>query len=295
MMSARIPPVDGSARSWHSRAAASLIGLAVVGLCICHSIGRGATPPIANERLQVQPRPVQRAADARGVFESYCIECHSGDSPKGGLPLDQLLDAENKVSARAKWEKVWKLVRHEFMPPAHADRPSDTERRAITHWVEREVFKVDEARPDPGRVTIRRLNRMEYHYTVRDLFGIELDLAQELPPDDTAFGFDNIGEAQTVSPALLETYLTLAERVVANAIVEDGPRHPQLRIRPSQFKPKPAEAKSNRAEQAATVGLKHNGKYQVELQFGVGGWQEYGGEYDLTVTLGGKEIVGKKT
>ena len=156
------------------------------------------------------------------------------------------------------------------------------------------MFQVDEARPDPGRVTIRRLNRMEYQYTVRDLFGIDLDLAQELPPDDTAFGFDNIGDAQTLSPALLETYLTLAEKVVADAIVEDGPRHPQVRVRPDQFRPKAADEKSNRAEQAAAVELKHDGKYQVELQFGVGGWQEYGGEYELTVTLGGQEVVGEE-
>src|SRR5262245_48227780 len=181
------------------------------------------------------------------------------------------------------------------MPPAHADRPSDVQRRAITRWVERQVFKVDEARPDPGRVTIRRLNRMEYHHTVRDLFGVELDLAQELPPDDTAFGFDNIGDAQTVSPALLETYLTLAEKVVASVIVEDGPRHPQVRVRPNQFRPKATAAKSNRAEQAAAVEVKHDGRFRVELQFGVGGWQEYGGEYELTVSLGGKEVVAKKT
>src|SRR5262249_21647044 len=146
-----------------------------------------------------------------------------------------------------------------------------------------------------GRVTIRRLNRMEYHHTVRDLFGVDLDLAQQLPPDDTAFGFDNIGDAQTLSPALLETYLTLAEKVVANVILEDGPRHPQDRLRPDQFKPKAAAPKSNRAEQVAAVELKHEGRYKVELQFGVGGWQEYGGEYELTVTLGGRAVVGKKT
>src|SRR6185369_9564990 len=85
------------------------------------------------------------------------------------------------------------------------------------------------------------------------------------------------------------------EKVVASVIVEDGPRHPQVRLRPNQFKPKAAGAKSNRAEQTAAVELKHDGKFQVELQFGVGGWQEYGGEYGLTVTLGGREVVGKKT
>ena len=233
--------------------------------------------------------------DARKLFETYCLDCHSGARPKGDLGLDKLLAMKGRDADRRKWEKVWKTVRHEFMPPAHADRPADGERRALARWVEREVFQVDEARPDPGRVTIRRLNRMEYQYTIRDLFGIDLDLAQDLPPDDTAFGFDNIGDAQTVSPALLETYLTLAEKVVAHTIVEDGARHPRVQVRPHQFKPKPAAEKASRAERAAEVELRHDGKFQVELQIGVGGWQEYGGEYDLTVTLGGKPVVPKTT
>ena len=261
-----------NARKW-GIATAGLVALVVVGP------GRGR----AGE------------ADARQLFETYCLDCHAGSKPKGDLGLDKLLGAKAHDGDRRHWEKVWKLVRHEFMPPAHADRPTDDERRALARWVEREVFKVDEARPDPGRVTIRRLNRMEYHFTIRDLFGIDLDLAQDLPPDDTAFGFDNIGDAQTVSPALLETYLTLAEKIVAHTIVEDGARHPRVQVRPNQFKPKVAAEKTNRAERIAEVELKHDGKFQVELQIGVGGWQEYGGEYDLTVTLGGKPVVPKTT
>jgi mono/diheme cytochrome c family protein len=284
-MTPRTPPTDRPVRPRR------LVAAAVV-LAILPSVALGLFRDA--ERLPA-PRPVEPAADGRAHFETYCLDCHSGGAPRGGFALDRLLEAKGKESDRRQWEKVWKTVRHEFMPPAHADRPSDAERRAIARWVEREVFQVDEARPDPGRVTIRRLNRMEYHHTVRDLFGIDLDLAQELPPDDTAFGFDNIGDAQTLSPALLETYLTLAEKVVASVIVEGGARHPQVRVRPSQFRPRPAEPKSGRAERAATVELKHDGKFQVELQFGVGGWQEYGGEYELTVSLGGQEVVGRKT
>jgi mono/diheme cytochrome c family protein len=160
------------------------------------------------------PRPPGHA-----LLKTYCFECHSEGTNRGGLALDQLLAAD-PAEKRGEWEKVWKTVRHEFMPPAHADRPTAKERTDIARWVERTVFRADES--DPGRVTIRRLNRMEYQFTVQDLFGIDLELAQELPPDDTAFGFDNIGDAQTVSPALLDTYLTLAEKVVAAALVTDG-------------------------------------------------------------------------
>lgn len=287
-------PVPGSLRGWCRHAPPFLIYLAALVAVAC---GFPATVE-GDENPQTpraNPRSAKADAEAQTLFESYCLGCHAGGNAKGNFTLDRLLDARDKDADRRQWEKVWKIVRHEFMPPAHADRLSDAERRSLTRWIERTVFKVDEARPDPGRVTIRRLNRMEYHYTVRDLFGIELDLAQELPPDDTAFGFDNIGDTQTLSPTLLETYLTLAEKVVSQVIVEDGPRHPQVRVRPSQFRPKSGGAKGNRAEQTATVKVKHDGKFQVELQFGVGGWQEYGGEYEMTVSLDGKEVLGKQT
>ncbi|HVK14798.1 MAG TPA: DUF1587 domain-containing protein, partial [Gemmataceae bacterium] len=250
---------------------------------------RWALGAVAALALVPAPATAGDAPAARELFKTYCLDCHSGANPKAGFGLDRLLESKAGAADRRAWEKVWKTVRHEFMPPADADRPADDERRAIARWIERDVFQVDPARPDPGRVTIRRLNRMEYQYTVRDLFGIDLDVAQDLPPDDTAFGFDNIGDAQTVSPVLLETYLVLAEKVVAHTIVEDGPRPPRVLVRPDQFKSRAPADKSNRAEQSAAVEVKHDGKFQVELQFGVGGWQEYGGEYELTVTLSGQE------
>src|SRR5215213_6262202 len=161
---------------------------------------RGRCPPMTARARRVGTAGLVALVVAAGpVFETYCLGCHAGSRPKGDFGLDKLLDAKARDADRRRWEKVWKAVRHEFMPPAHADRPADADRRALARWVEREVFRVDEARPDPGRVTVRRLNRMEYQYTVRDLFGIDLDVAQDLPPDDTAFGFDNIGDAQTVS------------------------------------------------------------------------------------------------
>ena len=274
------------------RTVAGWVGVCVAALALGPARGLSGDQP---------PRPAGPASgpagpDARAVFRTYCFDCHSGDTHRGGLALDRLLDAKPDGSNRRQWEKVWKTVRHEFMPPAHADRPSDGERRAIARWVEREVFRADEAHPDPGRVTIRRLNRMEYQYTVHDLFGIDLDLAQELPPDDTAFGFDNIGDAQTVSPALFDTYLTLAEKITAAALVVDGPRHPRRHLNPTDFRPKPADkAAGRRAEQAASVERGHDGRYQVEVRFGLGGWQEFAGEYEVAVTLGGRPVGDKLT
>ena len=230
-------------------------------------------------------------ADARPLLEAYCFECHADGIRKGGLELDRLLEAPDKGPARAEWEKIWKTVRHEFMPPAGADRPLADERRTIARWIEREAFRVDEDRPDPGRVTIRRLNRMEYNFTVQDLFGVDLDLAKDLPPDDTAFGFDNIGEAQTLSPALLETYLNLAERIASSMIVEGTPPHPRLELKPGQFTPKAPPGPSQRVEQVAEVELRHAGRYSVEAQFRLGGFRAFGGDYKFRMELGGKSVV----
>ena len=225
------------------------------------------------------------AADAREVFETFCFSCHSGDTVKGGLALDKLLAAGTGPDTKPKWEKVWKTVRHEFMPPAKATAPTAAERLTLTRWVERNAFRVDPAKPDPGRVTIRRLNRMEYQTTVRDLFGLDLDLMKELPPDDTAFGFDNIGDAQTLSPNLLETYLTLAERVVAD-VIPDPPRHPRVeRGRP--------DFTTRRGEQTTTVPVAHDGRYEVEIEFGLGGWHDTTGDYEFAAALGGQSVVEK--
>src|SRR5262245_48954123 len=147
MMDPRTLPLERPARSWRTRAPATLVGflaLAAVALGFFtspRSAGRARAHAAA-------PPPARPAAGARALFESYCLDCHSGKAPRGGFALDRLLDAGGKDVDRRQWEKVWKLVRHEFMPPAGADRPPDASRRAITRWVERAVFKVDEARPD---------------------------------------------------------------------------------------------------------------------------------------------------
>src|SRR5207245_1688186 len=79
-------------------------------------------------------------------------------------------------------------------------------------------FKIDPQNPDPGRVTVRRLNRIEYRNTIRDLLGVHYDTDAEFPPDDTGHGFDNIGDVLSLSPLLLEKYIAAARAIVAQAV-----------------------------------------------------------------------------
>jgi mono/diheme cytochrome c family protein len=160
------------------------------------------------------------------LFEKYCFDCHGDGMKKGKVALDELIKAGKSVENHGQWLTAWKLVRHEFMPPAGEETPTEAERKALADWMASERLGVDFTNPDPGRVTLRRLNRMEYDYSVQDLFGVNLSAHQDyssdsamatlqlrdrLPPDDTAFGFDNIGDFLSVSPALLEKFFDIAE------------------------------------------------------------------------------------
>src|SRR5207249_10497032 len=102
-------------------------------------------------------------------------------------------------------------------------------------WIKFEAFGIDAKNPDPGRVTARRLNRIEYRNTIRDLMGIEFKSEVEFPPDDTGYGFDNIGDVLTVSPMLLEKYLAAAKTIVSEAVPTVSKVMPEQTISGSAF------------------------------------------------------------
>ena len=115
--------------------------------------------------------------------------------------------------------------------------------KAVTAWVEREIeaAEIDAAR-DPGRVTIRRLNRTEYNNTVRDLLGVDIRPADEFPQDDSGYGFDNIGDVLSLSPVLMERYSRAAERVARAALF--GPR----RMKPTLVRVNAGPRQNRRAQ-----------------------------------------------
>lgn len=249
--------------------------------------------------------PASGHPDAAKLFDRYCFECHGDGMDKGGLALDGLLQAGTSDTNRFQWVKTWKIVRDGFMPPADADPIPEAERKVLTQWIEQKRLGVDYVNPDPGRVTVRRLNRMEYEFTIQDLFGINpvaegefssdsatsrMRLRDMLPPDDTAFGFDNNGDFQTLSPALLEKYFDLAEYVVDHVIAKGGPRHPQRSLDPAQIKITKAED-SKRTDHRLDFEVDKAGLYRVEAQFPLGGWQDYGGAYDFVLTLDEKPVA----
>src|SRR5213075_2974404 len=109
-------------------------------------------------------------------------------------------------------------LRADLMPPPKKPQPSDAQKKLVEEWIKTAVFETDPENPDPGRVTVRRLNRVEYRNTIRDLMGIDFDTEREFPPDDSGHGFDNIGDVLTLPPMLLEKYLAAARTVVTKAV-----------------------------------------------------------------------------
>src|SRR4029077_7624919 len=127
------------------------------------------------------------------------------------------------------WEKIMQNVRGHVMPPEKKPQPTPNESDRIVQWIEREVFKCDCAHPDPGRVTLHRLNRAEYNNTIRDLVGVNFQPADDFPADDSGYGFDNIGDVLSVPPVLLEQYLAAAEKIMEVGIVTEDPAKARIR------------------------------------------------------------------
>ncbi len=177
------------------------------------------------------PAPVSFEREIKPLLQNYCYDCHGDGKHKAGLALDAYASAADVHAARPKWEAVLRNVSSHVMPPDDGGPiPTTTERDLISRFVEQELFALDPAHPDPGRVVLRRLNRAEYNATIRDLVGVDFRPADDFPPDDSGYGFDNNGDVLTLPPVLLEKYLAAADKVLDTAIVTDPIRSAVRRV-----------------------------------------------------------------
>src|SRR4051794_35792601 len=209
----------------------------------------------------------------RPILEDRCFTCHGNGIKKGGVDLDGVTTGDRKL-----WWSVLKNVRSGIMPPADKPQLAVEERRQLEDWIKFGAFGIDPQDPDPGRVTVRRLNRVEYRNTIRDLLGVDYDTTSEFPPDDTGHGFDNIGDVLTLSPLLLEKYLAAAKTIVSRA-VPTVPRVVAERVIPGRdFRPGGAGKEAagagsgplslsyyEPATVSATVTVEHDGQYRLVL------------------------------
>ena len=153
------------------------------------------------------------AATQRAVLDKYCVTCHNERLNTANLKLDKLDLAHLD---RATGEKVVRKLRAGVMPPSGMPRPDPDTRETLIGWFEGELDRVaDTHLPPPG---LHRLNRTEYANTIRDLLDLEVDPSKFLPSDDSTHGFDNMAGTLTMSPALIEAYLSAAGKISRMAI-----------------------------------------------------------------------------
>jgi mono/diheme cytochrome c family protein len=165
------------------------------------------------------------AKDVQPLLAKYCYGCHGGAKPKVGLALDTHKDESFVLKYKDTWDQIVQNLRGGIMPPEGKPKPSKEEVELLTTWIEKKLASIDcrQAR-NPGRVTIRRLNRAEYNNTIRDLVGVQFQPADDFPADDVGYGFDNIGDVLSLPPIMLEKYLAAADKIMAAAFTPSRER-----------------------------------------------------------------------
>jgi mono/diheme cytochrome c family protein len=169
----------------------------------------------------------------RAVLNTYCVSCHNEKLKTADLMLDKA-EVDHPAENPAIWEKVLRKLRAREMPPPQRPRPDDATYDSVVAYLEKVLDQAAEAKPNPGRPSAYRLNRPQYANAIRDLIALEIDSALLLPADDSGYGFDNIGDVLTVSPMLLEKYLSAAASISRLAVGDpsisrtsvDYPIHP---------------------------------------------------------------------
>ncbi len=222
-------------------------------------------------------------SEIKPLLSQYCYECHNDKRAKADLSLEMFKTVGDAQKNPVVWEKVLHNVRSGEMPPSKKPQPSLAERDKVMQWIETELLQADCSKPDPGRVTIRRLNRSEYNNTIRDLIGVNFKPADDFPADDTGYGFDNIGDVLSLPPVLFERYMTAAEKILNVAMVadpnEDGPtvRLPATtmrntgvgqRVRSGAFK------MDKEGEMFTEFNFPFDGSYIIRVR----AWGEFGGD-----------------
>jgi hypothetical protein len=155
------------------------------------------------------------------LLQARCYDCHGDGAKKGGLAFDELTSKEQIVRHPELWLKVLRNTRSHIMPPPGETPLTAAEQRTLEQWIVAGAFGLDPAQPDPGRVTLRRLNRTEYRNTLRDLIGVDFNAEALLPPDDVGYGFDNIGDVMSISPMRMEKFLDAAMAAVNQGVPLD--------------------------------------------------------------------------
>ena len=210
-------------------------GRALVG---ARSLARGVAVLVtilaANAVAAGQAAVESNAPDVHAALVAkYCVPCHNDKSRTGGLSLERA-NLTDVAAGAETWERVIRKVRAGMMPPQGMPRPEAGRLDDLAQYLEGSLDRAAEENPRPGRTAIHRLNRAEYANAIRDLLALDVDATTLLPPDDESSGFDNIADVLTVSPSLMERYLSASWNISRSAVgnLNIGPSTAVYRVRP---------------------------------------------------------------
>ena len=212
------------------------------------------------------------------ILKAVCFDCHSGPEASANLALNHFADTKSIFKKRRTWETVIQRLEIGDMPPADAEPLSDQDRQRVIDWLRSAINDIEcGLTPNPGSITIRRLNKLEYRNTVRDLLGVDYKPAASFPGDDVGYGFDNIGDVLSLPPLLMEKYLVAAEEISQRciAVPVPGPVF-ESPIRLSKLK-----ADNGGSWQGDRFVFSSNGTISFEETF------PWSGTFQLVMNLGG--------
>jgi len=193
---------------------------------------------------------------------THCLRCHGPKKQEGEFRVDEHLSNDfNNLAAKQHWGEVVNVLNSHEMPPEEEPQPGVDDVAKVVDWITLQTANAEAQRRDSA-IVLRRLNRAEYHNTIRDLFGVDFDTSV-FPQDPPAGGFDNIGGALTLSPLHLELYIAAARDILDHALVEGEPP-PSLKWR---FQPESGDSDSNRVEYDKQRLIVNGGNNKVEQDF----------------------------
>lgn len=191
--------------------------------------------PAATAEPAPRTGPVTFGAHIQPVLKQYCFDCHNKDKQKGDVDLVALSANAKLEENRETWEKVVSSLAAGDMPPEKKPQPTNDQRDLIVHFLDGQLSKIDcTLEKNPGRVTVRRLNRDEYKRTIAELVHVTYD-TNDFPNDEVGFGFDNIADVLSISPMLMEKFMDAAEQVATKAVIVDNGKPQVKRFKAREF------------------------------------------------------------
>ena len=245
----------------------SKIGFCVAAVLLLLLVGNAQTP------APTQPQV---------VLTQYCVTCHNQTAKTGGLALDTL-DLANVGKSAETWEKVVRKIRSGMMPPSGSRRPERAVLDSFATELEARLDRAGIANPNPGAPGLHRLNRTEYANAIRDLLDLEVDVTTLLPSDDSNDGFDNIADALSVSPTLIQGYVAAAMKISRLAVGDRTAVPNQVSY------PAPNGLSQEQHFEGLPLGtrggmiVKHTFPLDGEYQIAGGGGRGGGGGTDMTI------------